>query len=160
MKDIQTQREDMLDDKSELLPLIKTCYYQFIANWKWFLLSVAVCLVAGWFYQQRQSRVYHRDAVMLIEDAENSASGVPSTRRGRRSVNAAMELGGISVGDNLKNELFILTSLRLLERVADTLGLDVDYTAQRALHTVSLYDCRPVEVEFAVPAVRNVAFTV
>ena len=49
MKDIQTQREDMLDDKSELLPLIKTCYYQFIANWKWFLLSVAVCLVAGWF---------------------------------------------------------------------------------------------------------------
>ena len=32
MKDIQTQREDMLDDKSELLPLIKTCYYQFIAN--------------------------------------------------------------------------------------------------------------------------------
>ena len=121
MKDIQTQREDMLDDKSELLPLIKTCYYQFIANWKWFLLSVAVCLVAGWFYQQRQSRVYHRDAVMLIEDAENSASGVPSTRRGRRSVNAAMELGGISVGDTLEELLTIIKDADL-----ETYGINRD----------------------------------
>ena len=90
MKNTQMQREDIQDNQSELLPILKICYYQFISNWKWFLASVIVCLVIGWFYQQRQSRVYHRDAVMLIEDAENSASGVPSTRRGRRSVNAAM----------------------------------------------------------------------
>ena len=160
MKNTQMQREDIQDNQSELLPILKICYYQFISNWKWFLASVIVCLVVGWFYQQRQSRVFHREAVMLIEDAEGTGTGMSSTRRTRRSVNAAMDLSGISVGDNLKNELFILSSLRLMERVADSLGLDVDYTMQRALHTVSLYDKRPVNITFDEPAQRNYAFTV
>ena len=103
MKNTQMQREDIQDNQSELLPILKICYYQFISNWKWFLTSVIVCLVIGWFYQQRQSRVFHREAVMLIEDAEGTGTGMSSTRRTRRSVNAAMDLSGISVGDNLKN---------------------------------------------------------
>lgn len=160
MKNSQMQREDIQDNQSELLPILKICYYQFISNWKWFLASACVCLVVGWFYQQRQSRVYHREAVMLIEDAEGTGTGISSSRRTRRSVNAAMDLSGISVGDNLKNELFILSSLRLMERVADSLGLDVDYTMKRALHTVSLYDKRPVNITFDKPTQINYAFTV
>lgn len=160
MKSTPTQREEIMDNQSDLLPILKICYYQFISNWKWFLASVIVCLVAGWYYQQRQSRVFHREAVMLIEDAEGTGSNMTAARRTRRGVNAAMDLSGISVGDNLKNELFIISSLRLMERVSDSLGLDVDYTMQRALHTVSLYDKRPVEIAFAAPATGNVAFTV
>ena len=47
MKNSQMQREDIQDDQSELLPILKICYFQFISNWKWFLASACVCLVVG-----------------------------------------------------------------------------------------------------------------
>lgn len=136
------------EEDVQIIPLLKICYNVFLENWKWFLLSVVLCVVLGWFYQQRSSRVYQRQAVMLIEDADGSSfSGSPG-RRSRNSMNTLLELNGISVGDNLKNEMFVLTSFRLMKRVVDSLHLDVDYTTQENLHAVALYRNRPFEVRF------------
>ena len=57
-------------EETQLLPLIKLCYHQFLRHWWWFAVSVVVCLAAGWWYQQRQPRVFKRQSVMLIEDAD------------------------------------------------------------------------------------------
>ena len=134
-------------EETELLPLIKLCCLQALRHWWWFALSVALCMAAGWWHQQRQPRIYQRQSVMLIEDADvQSMSG-----RGIKSsgINSLMQLNGVSVGDNLKNEIFILTSQRLMARVVDRLGLTTDYTTTAALHTVPLYGRqRPFEVVF------------
>lgn len=136
------------NEETQLLPLLNLCWAQFRAYWGWFLISAAICLVAGYIYLQRQPRVYQRQAVILIEDANPSAGMGGSSRRGG-AMSSLLELNGISVGDNLKNEIFILSSYRLMSRVVDTLGLEVDYTRSEALHSVSLYRNRPFSVEFA-----------
>lgn len=151
-------RESADEEEVKLIPLLKLCLEQLRAHWGWFLLSAVVCLAAGWFYQQSQSRVFQRQAVMLIDDVEQSGSFGGRVSRRSGSLNALKELNGISVGDNLKNEMFILSSIRLLEDVVDDLGLQTDYTKKEALHTVALYKNTPVEVKFNDPARFPTAF--
>lgn len=135
-------------ETTQLIPMLKTLFSQFLAHWKWFLLSVVICGVLGYIYLQRQTPVYQRQAVMLFEDPDGGGAASKASRRGSSGMSALLELNGISVGGSLKNETFILTSRRLMERVVDTLHLDVDYTTRESLHDVALYRNRPFEVVF------------
>ena len=150
------------EDNLQLIPLLKLCSAHFIRHWLWFALSVAICVACGWLYTQCQPRVFQRQAVMLIEDADVS-DGMGGGKIARRSnMSSLLELNGVSVGDNLKNEIFILSSQRLMERVVDKLRLDVDYTAKEGLHAIALYGReRPFEILFQSPAApRAVSFAV
>ncbi len=149
-------------DETQLIPLLRFCYRQFVNNWKWFLLSIVVCLAGGWFYLQKQQRVFQRQAVILIEDSDGSSSGFSGKRVSRRgNMNSLLELNGVSVGDNLKNEIFILSSQRLMGRVVEKLHLEVEYTRSERMHEVALYGGeRPFEVLFQQPVGKGaVAFT-
>ncbi len=153
------------DEETQIVPLLQTCYREFCSHWWWFVLSVVLCLGIGTYYLMRQARVYQRQSVMLIEDSNgSSSSGGSSSRLSRnRGMNTLLELNGVSVGDNLKNEIFILTSERLMKRVVERLHLDVDYTTKENLHTIALYgNERPFEVLFQRPAKgkKGVSFTV
>lgn len=140
------------NDDMQIIPLLALCYRKFIKNWYWFLLSVILCVVTGWFIQQRMPRIYERQSVMLIEeaDATGTTSGIKRTRRS--NMTSLLELNGVSVGDNLKNEIFIISSKRLMLRVAERLRLDIDYLRKENLHQVAMYgDERPFEVLFQEP---------
>lgn len=133
----------------QLVNILNVCWTAVRTHWAWFVLSLVVCLCGGYLFQQCQPRAYQRQSVMLIEDADPSAiGGGTSTRRTRSNMSSLLELNGISVGDNLKNEIFILTSNRLMQRVVDSLDLDIDYTVKSFLHRKTLYRERPFEVEF------------
>ena len=147
------------NNEMQLIPLLKLCYHKFLQNWYWFTLSVIVCVALGWIYLQRQSRVYERQSVMLIEEANTSGGNMPNMRRASRSnMTSLLELNGVSVGDNLKNEIFIISSKRLMQRVVEKLNLDVDYLIDEGLHHVPLYkDERPVEIIFQSPYTEEMA---
>ena len=114
-------------NEQNVIPMLKTCWSYLLTYWQWFLLSLIVCYALGRIYLERQPRIYSRQAVMLIEDGQDGSSGpMSSARKSRSSVSALMELNGISVGGNLKNEIFILTSIRLMERVVDARHLEED----------------------------------
>lgn len=132
----------------QLNPFLKICYTQFLRHWAWFLVSVIICLILSWLYYQRQPRIYQRQSVMLIEDAtDEGATGVRKAARGNMS--GLLELNGISVGNNLKNEIFILSSQRIMTRVAKKLQLDVDYVTKAGLHQIALYkNERPFVINF------------
>ena len=120
----------------------------FLYNWKWFLLSVIVCLVLARIYLATQSPIFQRQAVMLVKD--DSGNG------GRRSAignEALMQLNGVMMGSSVRNEIYILRSHQLLKEVARKLHLDVTYTLKSSifkgrLRTVSLYDTKPFEIQF------------
>ena len=100
MENISTYNNaDQQDDEMQLIPLIKLCYHQFITYWGWFALSTVVCVCLGWLYQQKQSRIFQRQAVMLIEDTNggSSSSGFRSTSRRNSGMNTLLELNGVSV---------------------------------------------------------------
>lgn len=145
------------NEEIKVAELLRICFAAAINKWHWFLASVIVCLALGWIYQQRKSRIYQRQAVILIEDSEGTG-GISSHSRNSRNMNRLLELNGVSVGDNLNNEIFIITSHRLMKRVVDSLRLDVDYSAKESFHTVPLYRSRPFEVIFARKARTPQAF--
>lgn len=148
-----TNTQEQANEEVQLVPLMRLCLEEFKTHWWWFLLSALLCVSFGWYYQQKQQRIFQRQAVMLIEDADaSSVGGGASTSRSskRNAMNTLLELNGVSVGDNLKNEIFILSSKRLMLRVVEKLHLDIDYTIEAGLHIKSLYGDKelPFEVLF------------
>ena len=144
------------ENDMQLADLLKICYAHFKMNWGWFVISAVVCLVAGYIHLQRQPRIYQSQAVMLIESVDHSGMG----SRGRNGMNSLLELNGISVGDNLKNEIFVLTSRRLMERVVDSLDLNVEYSVSESLHSRSLYRSTPFVATFSDSVPTGVSFEV
>lgn len=143
----ETENEEEID----LARQLHACFAAVASRWHWFVVSVILCLAVGWIYQQRKTRIYQRQAVILIEDSDGGSFS-SRNRNARNISNKLLELNGVSVGDNLINEMFIITSHRLMKRVVDSLGLDVNYSAQEAFHIVPLYRARPFEVVFAQKA--------
>lgn len=146
------------EQKNDLAPIIMKWVGLARRFWYWIALSVIIALCAGFLYQQHQSRVYLTSAVLLIEQEDGSASTM-RTKAGNSQINTLMQLNGISAGDNLKNEMFILSSLRLMKLVVPVLELDVDYTTTNSLHEVALYRDRPFRVRFEHKAQQPVTMT-
>lgn len=123
-------------------------------NWKWFLLSVIVCVGLARLYLASRSYVYQRQAVMLVKDD----SGSPGGRRSNISTDALMQLNGVLAGTSVKNEVYILHSFQLSKEVAKNLHLDVMYNFKKSLKNISLYNNRPVTVDFMQPFTVPVTF--
>ena len=125
------------DDMISLREIFDIFYY----NWKWFILSVVICLALSRLYLATQSNVYQRQAVMLVKD---DGSG----RRGAISTDALMSLNGVFAGSSVKNEVYILRSHLLIKEVVKKLHLDVTYALDGVLHDESLYEVKPFEIQF------------
>lgn len=156
---MENNKQNFVEEENDmqLADLLKVCYAHFKMNWGWFVISAVVCLIVGYIYLQRQPRIYQSQAVMLIESADPSGMG---GSRARNGMNSLLELNGISVGDNLKNEIFVLTSRRLMERVVDSLDLNVEYSISESLHSRSLYRSTPFVVAFSDSVPTGVSFEV
>ena len=114
-----------------------------VNNWKWFVLSVAVCLAAAAFYILRSVPVYNRSSSVLIK--EDSRSG--SVGADISSAFSDLGLGNTSV--NVNNELINFTSPDLLLQVVKNLNLNVNYTRDGFWHDYTLYGSSlPVRVRF------------
>ena len=156
-KDLNFNAEE--ENELSLADILKLCWDFFKANWKWYALSVVVCLVLGEVYKRRSTLIYKSQAVVLIENAEPTDMASFGSRAGG-SMNALLELNGISAGNNLTNEMFVLNSHRLMQNVIDTLGLNVDYAVSSSLHKVSLYKATPFVANLGVAVPENVSFEV
>ena len=136
--------------KNDLAPIVRKWVGLARRYWYWIVISTIVALVGGYLFQQMKPRVWSTSAVVLIEQQDGSGSSM-RTKVGNSQMNTLMQLNGISAGDNLKNEMFILSSLRLMKVVVPTLHLEVDYTTKSGLHDVALYRNRPFVARFAKP---------
>lgn len=116
----------------------------FTAHWKWFILSVILCLALGRLYLAMQPRIYKRSAVMLVKDDGGAGGG----RASRGGTDALMQLNGVMSGSSVKNEVYILQSHQIMKEVVRQLHLDVTYTYKKRLRDITLYDVRPFTVQF------------
>lgn len=141
--------------KTEEMFSLRDVLDTFLDNWKWFALSVIVCVGLARLYLASRSYVYQRQAVMLVKD---DASG-GSSRRSNISTDALMQLNGVLAGTSVKNEVYILHSFQLSKEVARNLHLDVMYNFKKRLKNISLYDNRPVTIDFLQPFTAPVIFS-
>ncbi|MBQ6177469.1 MAG: polysaccharide biosynthesis tyrosine autokinase [Bacteroidales bacterium] len=127
-----------------------------INHWKWFVLSVVVCLAAASFYILRSVPVYSRSSSVLIKE---------DRRSGSVSADIASAFSDLGVGQtwvNVSNELVNFTSPDLLMQVVKNLNLDVNYIRDGFFHDYTLYGSSlPVRVRFLdIPQNAGASMTV
>ena len=112
-------------------------------NWKWFALSLAVCLLAATFYIIKTTPVYSRSASVLIKDDRKSGSVSSDIS------SSFTDLGFGQTRVNVNNEIINFLSPDLMQQVVKNLNLDVNYQVKGLRHRYTLYGSSlPVQVQF------------
>lgn len=102
-----------------------------LAAWKWFALSIIICLGLGAFQYLRQQPVYARSMLVLIQDDNSSA---PTDLSG-----AMKNFGFGGASTNVFNEMVSMTSPAVMFEVVERLKLYVNVDKLGFPHEVALY---------------------
>lgn len=116
--------------------------YICLGNWKWFILSVVLCVSVGVFYLLRTAPVYTRTASVLIkEDSKGSSIG--------NIAGELSNLGLVNSNTNVNNELITFTSPALALQLVQRMSLDVNYSKPGTFRSTTLYGSTlPLSVTF------------
>lgn len=135
---------------------IRELLFLFLANWRWFLLSIIVLLSMGTGYILIKSPVYTRSTSILIKEDKKGNSLNSSTEM-------FADIGLLKSNTNLKNEMLIIKSPMIIEDVVKRLRLDLNYTVKhRMVRNMDLYTSSPIAVELDTLIGENqtVSFTI
>lgn len=152
----ETQQHTRPAAKADDFIRIQDLYYLCLAKWRWFVLSLVVCLGIATIYLLKTQPVYTRTASLLIKEESKgqSLSG---------DVGASFsDLGLFQSNTNVNNELISLQSPAVMFDVVKRLHLEVDYSTEGSFYPQVRYGQNlPVTVSFAGLADNeNAALTV
>lgn len=148
--------QKLQSDKSDDALQIKELFYLCIAKWRWFVISVLLCVGMAAFYILCTPPVYTRSAFLMVkEDTKGKAIG---------SDVASMfaDLGMGQMNANVNNELLAMRMPSVVREVVKRLGLDTDYRIRGFLHKETLYG-KNLPVKLALPELEDsesISFTV
>ena len=120
-----------------------TIYTALILNWKWFVLSLIICMGAAHIYLRYAMPIYQSAAKLLIKDDEGSGSSF----KGSNSIMSATNLGIISNSNGIDNEMEILKSRTLAQQTVYDLKLYVNYRHEGKLKDHVLYGDQEVNID-------------
>lgn len=140
----ETQQHTRPAAKADDFIRIQDLYYLCLAKWRWFVLSLVVCLGIATIYLLKTPPVYTRTASLLIKEESKgqSLSG---------DVGASFsDLGLFQSNTNVNNELVSLQSPAVMYDVVKRLHLEVDYYTDGSFYPQVRYGQNlPVTVSFA-----------
>lgn len=107
------------------------------SKWKWFLLSVLICVGFAWYKYASTPLVYFGKATVIIKDPSNKTSSAGLDRYDN-FINKV----------NVANEILQFRSKKLMREVVQRLHADVSYQIKDGLRYNELYTLAPVTVSF------------
>ena len=136
-KNITQENALELDERSAFD--FQAIYTTLVLNWKWFIVSLILCLGIAAIYLRYKTPIYQAYAKMLIKSSDS--------RGGRNSIINAATLGTISNSDGIDNEMEILRSRSIAEQAVRDLKLYTTYTRQGKVKETLLYKNQPITVD-------------
>ncbi|OIN58804.1 GumC family protein [Arsenicibacter rosenii] len=123
---------------------LRATVFRYLRNWPWFVASLVVALAGAYVYLLYQQPVYRSQASLLIKDEKKGID--------QESILKELEISGPK--KTVENEIEILKSFTLMEKVVNKLDLDVRYYTETSFGKRDLYAARPFRfvVEAASPA--------
>lgn len=120
----------------------QTIYTMLVLNWKWFVLSVILCLGCGAIYLRYKTPTFQAQAKMLIKDDESN-----NRATGKSTLLTASNLGFMTNSAGIDNEMEILTSLSIAQQAVRDLKLYTTYKAKGKIKDQLMYKTEPVFVD-------------
>lgn len=120
----------------------QTIYTMLVLNWKWFVLSVILCLGCGAIYLRYKTPTFQAQAKMLIKDDESN-----NRATGKSTLLTASNLGIMTNSAGIDNEMEILTSLSIAQQAVRDLKLYTTYKAKGKIKDQLMYKTEPVFVD-------------
>ncbi|MCQ2343371.1 MAG: polysaccharide biosynthesis tyrosine autokinase [Paludibacteraceae bacterium] len=124
--------DDDSEGKGFNLSAISEFLYLCLDNWKWFLLSIVVCLGIAFLHLGRTAPRYTRSASVHIKE---------ETRNGSIS-SISDEISNLGLGGtsgSVNNEIVAFNSLELHRKVVRQMNLDINYTIRKGLRRITLF---------------------
>jgi len=122
---------------------IKFLIVKYLKNWYWFALAILVSIGATYLVLTTIKPVYSIQSSLLINMEDNSGTSAKE--------DILRELDIFSPSKNIEDEIEILKSYTLAEKVVNDLNLDVNYAVRERLHTHDIYRRSPVLLTLLAP---------
>lgn len=132
---IGTEKRAQTSDNTQR---IKEWFFICVSHWKWFVLSLLVCLGGAFLHLKRTPNVYTRTVSILVKQGgENSPE------------RQLKELGIVQTSSNMTNEMLSIQTSVIAQKIVRRLNLEVDYLQEGIFHDEVIYGMeRPVTMTF------------
>lgn len=125
---------------------IKELFLRYLLYWKWYLFSILLLVIGVTFYLRYTIPQYGVVSSVLIKDEKKG---------GASELSAFSDLNIFSTfRSNVSNEIIILKSRSLSQKVVKELKLDFSYFVEGRLIKVELYKDLPFQLNFVNPKVN------
>jgi len=135
-QEFYNEKEDKTEDVNLREQLDK-----YIIQWRWFLLSVVICLVAAFLYLRYATPIYQATTAILVKDEKKG--GMLS----ELSAFSDLGIGGGSV-NNVDNEIEILKSRTIVESTVKKLNLNINLISEGSVVDRDIYKDASISVNF------------
>jgi capsular exopolysaccharide synthesis family protein len=115
-------------------------FFLFLRNWYWLVLGLALGFTVAYILLRYSIPVYQVSATALLNEKDQRNAALPMTLS-----------GGLSPSNNIENDLLVLTSVNLMQRVVDSLDLGVSYFSKGRFINNEVYPPKGVRLAFAEP---------
>src|SRR5690606_13715045 len=101
---------------------IKQLFEQYSYYWKWFILSIIVCVIAAFFYLRYASKIYNVSAKILLQDESKAAGELAG-------LSELTSLGGIGSPTSafVSDQIDVMKSRRIFLKVVTQNKLNISY---------------------------------
>ena len=118
-------------------------YSTLVLNWKWFVLSLVVCLGLGYLYLKYATPVYQASTKVLIKDDDQAK------RRGNMNsmIQSATNLGFMTNSNGIDNEIEILSAHDMAQQTVYDMKIYVNYYHKGTFKDQLIYKEQEVNVD-------------
>jgi len=121
---------------------LKEMVVKYLRHWKWFLFSFIIALVLAFFYLKVQTPQYKITGSILIKDEKKGLG---------QQDDLMQQLNLFSSNKVVENEIEILKSYILMEKVVTSLNLNVRYYVEDIFRDTELYSDSPIALQVIRP---------
>jgi capsular exopolysaccharide synthesis family protein len=139
-------------NRSELGNLsIRDLFFKYIRFLPFFVLAIALMLFAAYGYLRYATRIYSSTGTLLINSDQ---------QKGSNSDDKFASLFGDNKNMNIQNEMEVLRSKPLMERVVKKLGLEVSYFSVGKIRSENIYIQGPFSLQIYKLADSSSSFSI
>ncbi|MFA5851080.1 MAG: polysaccharide biosynthesis tyrosine autokinase [Spirochaetales bacterium] len=119
-------------------PSFREVFFKYIRHWKWFLLSLIISIGLSYLYIRLSTPQYKLETDLLIKDNKGNLGGTSDLLK---------DLDLFSSDKIIDNEIQILKSNTILEKVVKGLNLQTSYYSTKGVRLHEVYENLPLKVQ-------------